>query len=73
MFNITANQKETMEREDISQVIQVSGTSIVVGQTIDPNDTDTFFIHLDDGPEPIYMNALEARILALSLLNMVGI
>ena len=70
MFLLTEDQKETMEAHNINQVICLSGSSIVVGDSSTKSDV-SYFIHADDMAEPIYMTKYELKILAYSLLNMV--
>lgn len=74
MFTLTENQKETMDRENIDQVLSLSGSSVVVGScsTMAEGGDISYFIHLDECTEPTYMSDKEAKLLAYSLLNMVG-
>lgn len=64
------NQKDTLKCREyhISGVLNLSGTSTVVGsmQEKNPRD-DSVFLQTDENPEPIFMSPMEARMLIATL------
>lgn len=68
-MNMTPNQQDTVQDEDnnITAMLAISGTNIVLGHTLD--DEDTVFLHHEDSAEPTYMSRREATILGHMLVS----
>ena len=68
-MNMTPNQQDTVQDEDnsITAMLAISGTNIVLGHTL--NDEDTVFLHHEDSAEPTYMSRREATILGHMLVS----
>lgn len=68
-MNMTPNQQETVQDKDnsIDGMLSVSGTNIVLGHSLD--DDDTIIMHHEDSAEPTYMSRREALILGHMLVS----
>lgn len=68
-MNMTPNQQDTVQDEDnnITAMLAISGTNIVLGHTLD--DEDTVFFYHEDSAEPTYMSRREATILGHMLVS----
>jgi hypothetical protein len=74
-MKLNANQKDTLKCREyhISGILNLSGTSTVVGsmQEKNPRD-DSVFLQTDENPEPIFMSPMEARMLIANLQSAVA-